>query len=156
MIQRIQTVYLLLTVIVCGLLFFLPFAEFLGQTAIVEYTVLGVVEKTPSVEPLFSHYFTFPLTIIAVAMVIMPLLSIFMYKKLNKQLLFIRFSFLLNFVLLALVFFYYNEKIGDVVGVDPNYQFAIFAPLISMLLLLLAMRGVRKDIELIRSTDRLR
>lgn len=156
MIQRIQTVYLFLTAIVCGLLFFFPFAEFLGQTTIIEYSVLGIVEKVPSLDPLFNKYFTLPLMIVAVAMVILPLVAIFMYKSGYKQLLLIRISFLLNFILLALVFFYYNEKIEAVVDAEPTYKLAIFAPLIGMLFLLLAMRGVRKDINLIRSTDRLR
>jgi hypothetical protein len=39
---------------------------------------------------------------------------------------------------------------------QPSYQFGIFLPVISLLLLVLASRAIRKDEALVKSADRLR
>jgi NADH:ubiquinone oxidoreductase subunit 3 (subunit A) len=59
-------------------------------------------------------------------------------------------------VQIAALFFYYVENIAKRVGADANYEFGIFLPVISLLFYFLAIRGIQKDIKLIRSADRLR
>jgi hypothetical protein len=88
---------------------------------------------------------------------VLPIATIFLYKKPAIQLHAIRFTFLLVTILLALVFFYYNEQIEKAIDFRSlSYDFGIYIPLINMLFLLLAMRGIRSDINKIRSIDRLR
>jgi hypothetical protein len=87
---------------------------------------------------------------------VLPLLIIFMYKNLGGQLKLIRLNILLDLVLIGLLFFYYAERLKIITAVEADYDLGIFFPLIALIFLFLAMRGVRNDIKLIRSADRLR
>ncbi|MDR0969349.1 MAG: DUF4293 domain-containing protein [Lentimicrobiaceae bacterium] len=156
MIQRIQTVFLFLAAVCCALLFFFPFAEFEGVTSFIRFSALGITNLTPSENPI-SFPSTWLLLAIIIVSVVLPIATIFLYKKPAIQLHAIRFTFLLVTILLALVFFYYNEQIEKAIDFRSlSYDFGIYIPLINMLFLLLAMRGIRSDINKIRSIDRLR
>ncbi len=72
------------------------------------------------------------------------------------QLKLIRFGLFLNIALIAAIFFFYTNQISKAVLDDPDYKFGIYLPIITLLFIILAMRGVQKDIKLIRSADRLR
>ncbi|MDA3943900.1 MAG: DUF4293 domain-containing protein [Bacteroidetes bacterium] len=154
MIQRIQTVFLFLAAVASGLIFFFPLAWFNDFT--VQFFVTHVQDFVPGSELIFSEFSLLPLAILSAIVTVLPLLIIFMYKNLNGQLRLIRLSILFNLTLIGLVFFYYVEQIKLVTGSEPAYKFGIFLPLIALVFLFLALRGVRKDFKLIRSADRLR
>lgn len=154
MIQRIQSVFLFLATITSGLLFLFPIAEFKDFT--VKFYVTHVQDFVPGSELIFSEFKLLPLSILAAIVVVLPLLIIFMYKNLNGQLRLIRLSILFNLVLIGLIFFYYVAQIQLVTASEPVYGYGMYLPLIAVVFLFLALRGVRKDIKLIRSADRLR
>lgn len=158
MIQRIQTVYLTASVIACVLLFSFPMAKFNNDVqGTYILSVIGVKYLNMVDPPIFVNFWlTFPMLILAIASIIITGTAIFLYKKRRSQLLLVNISFLLNVILVGLVYLYYVGYIEKLSKVVPSYQFGIFLPLISMVLLVLANRTIRKDEALVKSTDRLR
>ncbi len=158
MIQRIQTVYLTASVIACVLLFSFPIAKFSNDvqgTYII--SVIGIKYLNMVDPPIFVNFWlTFPMLILTIVSIIITGTAIFLYKKRRSQLILVNISFLLNVILVALVYLYYIGYIENLSKVVPSYQFGIFLPLISLVLLVLANRSIRKDEALVKSSDRLR
>ncbi|MBZ0243315.1 MAG: DUF4293 domain-containing protein, partial [Bacteroidales bacterium] len=147
-------VFLFLAALTNALLFLFPIAWFKDFT--VRLYVTHIQDFVPGSELIFSDFKLLPLTILAAISVILPFMIIFMYKNLNGQLRLIRLSILFNLVLIGLIFFFYVAQIELVTVSEASYDKGIFLPLIALVFLFLSLRGVRKDIKLIRSADRLR
>ena len=63
----------------------------------------------------------------------------------------------LNAVICGLVFLYYASNVEKRIESESiQYLFGTYIPLINMVLSILAMRWIKKDIDLIKSVDRLR
>ncbi len=146
MIQRIQTVFLFLSAVLSGVLFFVPMALFKIGDEIVKLSVLNF-ETRPNV---------LPLLILAILMLIVPIVTIFLFRKRELQLKLSSLNVFLNAVFCGLIFLFYVDKMQEMLSVDALYAFGTYVPLINMVLSVLAMRWIRKDIELIKSVDRLR
>jgi len=120
-------------------------------------SVIGIKYLNMVDPPIFVNFWlTFPMLIIAIASIIFTGTAILLYKKRRSQLILINISFLLNVILVALVYLYYIGYIENLSKVVPSYQFGIFLPIISLVLLVLANRSIRKDEALVKSADRLR
>ena len=71
---------------------------------------------------------------------------------------------LLTVIFIGLVFLYYENDLtkviaaveGDEYQLDVAYFVGMAMPLVSLILDILAIRGIKKDIELLKSIDRLR
>ena len=142
MIQRIQSFWLLVVVILAALS--LKFAFYVGS-----YLKVAPIEQIqltglgPSV------------LIMAATIVIMvvALIAIFMYKNRKQQLLLSTVNFLLS---LALIYFYYQEiQTNFVDGSGTLALTSVFVFLIPIFEFL-AIRGITRDIKLLKSADRLR
>jgi len=142
MIQRIQTLWLLLAVACAGLTF--KFPAYAGGT----WVNHGVQVQGIS----FSAYRP-SMLILSVTIVIMVLavISIFMFKSRGSQ-----FSLtLVNFfVSIGLIYLYYKEIHLNFIGgtLALTSVFVILIPIF----LLLAMRGIYHDMRLLRKANRLR
>ena len=143
MIQRVQTVYLLLSMFGCMLLYYLP----VWQTNDAESGTMTSVGAG-------THFTLLPLPFI---IAIMHAFSIFSFKTRKRQLAFC----MANIVLLALFL------IWALINIQIEHQFfqhfdisefrlGSAIPLIGIALNILARRMIRKDEELVRSTNRLR
>jgi len=136
MIQRIQSVYLLIAFIAGGILpFMLPiFILKNGNEVItienIAYVVLDVFSATLSIISLFS------------------------YKKRKNQFVFNRLNIILNFILLGLFVARWLNLSGDTEVSEKGI--GMFLPIISIVFLSLANRAVKKDEDLVKSADRLR
>ena len=147
MIQRIQTVFLFLSAVFAGLLFFVPIATFNVGEEIVKLSVLNF-ENQPNV---------LPLLILTILILIVPLVTIFLFKKRELQFKLSSLNTFLNALLCGLIFIFYVDKMQVNLSVEmATYAFGTYIPLINIVLSVLAMRWIRKDIELIKSVDRLR
>ena len=155
MIQRIQSVFLFLAAVFSGVLFFTPIAAFEHGTDLMRLTVFNVQNQTA--DQFFSSAYTLPLLITALLMLIVPVLTIFLYKKRELQLKLSSLNVFLNAILCGLIFLYYSSNIQKTIASETiTYLFGTYVPLINMVLSILAMRWIKKDIELIKSIDRLR
>ena len=147
MIQRIQTIFLFLSVVFAGVLFFVPIASFSCGNEFVELSVFGAGNQMNAIL----------LLILAVLTLLVPLVTIFLYKKRELQLKMSSLNVFLNALLCGLIFLYYADNVQEKLSAETiSYTFGVYIPLINMALSVLAMRWIRKDIELIKSVDRLR
>ena len=156
MIQRIQTVYMSIFVIACISLLFSPITKYISDVkGTYIFFVTGVKYM---IEPpiIVNFWLTFPLLLIVVSSLVLILTAIFLYKKRGLQLWFVNIAFLLHVVLIILIYLPYNNHFEKLLNTLPSYQFGIFLPLISLVLLVLANRSIRKDEALVKSSDRLR
>ena len=136
MIQRIQSVYLLLVFVVSGILsLFVP----LWKTA--EGNDFHVANNQWYVV-LFG---------LSAALSIFSLLS---YKKRQTQFVYNRINILLNFILIGLFVYQSLSLSGETVVSEKGI--GMFLPLVSIILLALANKAIKKDEDLVKSADRIR
>ena len=156
MLQRIQTLYLLIVVVAMSLTLFLPSMRAISPEGI-DYA-LSTLRGFYPVEQGGFHLsgVTMWLTITNVVILLIALFTIFMYKWRIIQ---IRFS-IFNMVLLIgyyAIFFFTRYVILQQNAMDSTtFSWPIILPLISAILTYLALRAIGKDEALIRSLDRLR
>ena len=147
MIQRIQTVFLFLSAVFAGVLFFVPIASFNLGNEIVNLSIFGAGNGVNALL----------LLILAILMLVVPFVTIFMYKKRELQLKLSSLNVFLNAIFCGLIFLYYVSNVQETIAAEEvKYYFGTYVPLINMVLSVLAMRWIRKDIELLKSVDRLR
>lgn len=155
MIQRIQSVYLFLAVVVTSLIFFLPLAAFFGSSNFLFYAYkIEFYDPDPTL--ILNPYFLMPLMAVLIFIILIVLTALFSFKHRKRQLALIKIAMALTLLLLGGYFFGYIPLLEKSVGNPPQYQFATFGPVLIFLFLLLANRGIQKDEKLIKSMDRLR
>jgi hypothetical protein len=156
MIQRLQSVYLFLAFLSGLILYFFPIAWYYGELNTLEFFVCRITDHVPSNTALFGSKFLLPLSLLNLICTLFSLILIFLYKNLNRQYKLVRLNILLVIIYIGVVFFFYSDKIGNTVNVPAQFGFGAFLPLITLIFLILAMRGINSDIKLLRSVDRLR
>lgn len=157
MIQRIQTIFLVLALVSGALVFYFPLADFYHELY-GNYKLFTTELKSMDPDPRMttSIWFNSPLWLSAGASLLLTLITIFLYKNRATQLRLVAFNILLNITFVVLVFIIYSNKITKLTQIEPSWQIGIFFPLISLVLLIAANRFIRKDEMLVKSTDRLR
>ena len=137
MIQRIQTIYLLLAFVVTGVLpFFIP---------------LWTMSDG-------KDYFFMQNQVYVVALGLsttLSLLSIVSYKKRQNQFVIGRLNIILNLILLGLFVYRSLNVSGENLAVSEK-GIGMFLPIVAIVLLVLANKAIKKDEDLVKSVDRLR
>lgn len=143
MIQRIQTLYLFITIVLLGLLSILPLAYGV-QEHVVPIRVWGVNGSLWSLSS----------TALLVLVFLLAWVTIFRYRhrKQQKQLCLIQVAILIVAIMLQAISLYALHAVLHPITISVA---AVF-PVVSIVLLLLAYRGISKDEKLIRSLDRIR
>ena len=154
MIQRIQSVYLSLTILLALLLLkcnFLVFSDTSGNAIIV--TFKGIVSSGGLSSD--KSWIIFLLSGIIILVPVISLVTILLYKKRSFQLKSALTGILLS-ALLIIVSVYYSYTVCSKFDASfiPNLKMVI--PLLLLIFNYLAYRGIRKDDRTIRSYDRLR
>lgn len=85
---------------------------------------------------------------------ILSLISIFMYKNRKSQFVLGRLNIILNFILLGF-FVYQSLNVSGETAVSEK-GIGMLLPIVSIVLLALANKAIKKDEELVKSVDRLR
>lgn len=162
MIQRVQSLYLLIVFILCVVSLFTTVAMYTaGGENVAEFTNFTF---TTFNEP-FNQVMSAGPWALAVIQIVVAALAIYTILKFNKRVLQMRIT-VFNIILLVgylLVYsFYawvYQQKLNQVdAPLQVMYQLRLPAlyPLVSIILCILAFRGIRRDEKLVRSLDRLR
>lgn len=137
MIQRIQTVYLILTFIVTGVLvFFIPLWTLSNGKAF--YFMQDKVY-----------------TVLLGLSTMLTIISIISYKKRQNQFVMGRLNIILNLILLGLFVYRSLNLSGETVTVSEK-GIGMFLPIVAIVLLVLANKAIKKDEDLVKSVDRLR
>lgn len=148
MIQRIQTLWLLIVAILGALTFQLPFLK--GVSQAVEQGITDVATIPLAISGLYALS-NIVLLLVTAAIVILALVCIFLYKNRSMQRNLCFINLVLSFLLIGL-YFYYKEK-QFVSGTLTIYSIiTFFIPVF----IVLAIRGINTDISLLKSVDRLR
>jgi hypothetical protein len=142
MIQRIQSIYLLLTVLVSASLFFLPLFE--------------LPSTTPGVEPREFLVTTNALLLVLTSAIgILAFVVIFLFMNRSLQMRLCRLMLILIFVMIGLMF-YTSDAISSGLDEKVVYKVGTYLPLLQVVFIFLAHRSIRKDDKLVKSADRLR
>ncbi|MEZ4803923.1 MAG: DUF4293 domain-containing protein [Bacteroidia bacterium] len=161
MIQRKQSVYLALLGIICLLLILLD-PSYVSGTVLIDGNLTPQFEFSNNNTTVFSE----PVTLISrtnsmYAFILcssLAILSIFLFKKRELQIRLTAFNFL--FISLAIFYLVYEwykmNHMTDVQITSYNFHLSIVLPFVLPLINFLALKGIRKDIELVASADRLR
>jgi hypothetical protein len=136
MIQRIQSLYLICSTIITAVLPFF-FSIWTEETETVVYFYAS---------SLYSSFFG----IIS----ILTLISLFLFKKRQTQFVLNRLTIIFNFILLGFFVFRTLNLSGEMQISEKGI--GMFLPTISIVLLVLANRAIKKDEDLVKSVDRLR
>jgi hypothetical protein len=156
MIQRIQSIFMALASVSALLMFFFPIAWYYGANNTLEFYAYKLHEHLPNTPAVFSMSYLLPLIFLTIALVGIPVVSLFNYKHLQKQYKLMRINVLLSLLAVGGILLFYSSSLTKVTGATASYEFGVFIPLIVLIFSFLSMRGIRNDIRLLRSVDRLR
>lgn len=147
MIQRIQSLYLLLVIIAYILLFFFPIATYTTLESSFRFSLLEITGANSNS--------SIPLMVAVILLAITVLVTIFLFKK---RLLQIKITAILLLAHIGFVaaLFYVADSLTKKFGADAVYQSGAYIALIPLVFVVLANRAIRKDEKMVRSTDRLR
>ena len=137
MLQRIQTVYLILAFVVTGVL---PFVFPL-------WTLADGKEFFCMQSQAYAALFGLSTSL--------SLLSILFYKKRQHQFVINRLNIILNLILLGLFVYRSLNLSGETPAVSEK-GIGMFLPIVSIVFLVLANKAIKKDEDLVKSVDRLR
>lgn len=155
MIQRIQSIYLLLVAAITAVLFFIPIAQFKFNDQIIHLKALGV-EVPESLHGLVDVN-TLPIIGVLGLIVLLSLFSIFLYKKRLLQIKINKLNILINCIFVAVIYYFYIDKLSNAFEFVKQASLIKLAfPAVNMLVLFLANKSIRKDENLVRAADRLR
>lgn len=152
MIQRIQTIYLALALVIFGLATYLPLAEVAEAGNLFTFSAKGLV-NTGSGEAVYSGL---PLLSLAVLVLAVNLFVIFNFKKRVRQMRMTLFNILLMLGFLVVSFVFLRMSVKDMAEAVIAYKIFMVFPAISAIFNYLAIRAIGKDEALIRSIDRIR
>jgi hypothetical protein len=143
MIQRIQTLYLMVAAMAAG-----------GLTFV--FSLWNENELTTYAFNLFSseNMLLKMIPVFFIGSSVLSLITIFLFKKRQLQFVLNRLNILINLILLGVLIYYLLILSGETKISEKGI--GVFIPFIVVLLLVLANRAIYKDENLVKSVDRLR
>ena len=155
MIQRIQSIYLSLTILISFIFLKGSFLSFINNSgSVIKVTFRGIIKVTDvQGQELIEKFLALPAIIILIPAI--SLITIFLFKNRRIQL-----WFALTGIILAVSFILISSYISCLVAAKYDAKlipgFMMISPVLILILEVLAYRGIRKDDRLVKSYDRLR
>lgn len=147
MIQRIQSIFLLLAGVSAFALFAVPFGT----------TPEPVAESVIYADGVYNIKDSVGLLILFCAAGALALISIFLYNNRKSQLLIGRFAIIANIIGFILVIIFYVNNAAELTSINDQENYLGFSlPIAFLVFAILAQRAITKDENLVRSSDRLR
>jgi hypothetical protein len=150
MIQRIQTLFLIEIVFLSVSLLFIPIQFIISNGAQLPLSFMPV-----SNELLVSTSGHYAASVINMVAAVISLVAIFLFKKRELQLKLCYLLVVLFVILIAMVAFCPFVKLSDNVAVKDNFL-AYIILVVCAVSAFMAARYVKKDIDLLKSADRIR
>ena len=151
MIQRIQTVYLLLALLLTVVCLCLPVGVFHATEMGGDVVMYNLWKILPEKVADFSVWPMFATLVLSCAICVF---AIFAYKNRKRQIRLCKLNQLLVFVWVVLLVVF--TKTGDAANMDFSPSYYDFLLIVVLFLYQCAVRGIKKDDKLIRDMDRLR
>jgi Domain of unknown function (DUF4293) len=149
MIQRKQSIWLLLASLSILLTMYIPYG-----THLTGLTESGIIAQTD-----LTARMSFPLLCLTILSVSFSFFTIFLYGNRNRQTKFCLLSVLIALSVLGFQLVDASQSIGNklVVGIfGSTLYMGVFMPILSVVFIMMAYAGIKKDEKLIRDSDRLR
>jgi hypothetical protein len=159
MIQRIQTIYLLIAAI-CGLiLFFTPlFTLVPGELSVLgdtfRFFLSGVIQINKDASLMLVRHW--PLILILALAILLQVYAIFQYKKRPLQVSLVRYSTIILLAFCGLSTYYTLQLRRLAPGHVYKFEYGWILVGVIFIAAFLAIRAIKKDEALVRSADRLR
>lgn len=153
MIQRIQSLYLVLSSVCTFLCFVFSFAQFDGGLHFKKVFDINGFYLTA------NNLVNLPYKIFISFLAVLSVLNIFLYKNRKLQIIINRINFLLHAGLTILIYGSVQAILKDTSmppDINVKYGIGFFLPVAAIAFLILANRAIKRDEELIKSIDRLR
>lgn len=154
MIQRVQSIYIILSILVVFISSLFPFGTYEIEGQIVSFGAFGwnsennlFISSNPE---FFSNYPYFIGYLLTISLSIFTLLK---YKNRKSQLSLGKANY---FVLLITITYMFLSVKNDIVSEDPTYGIGLYLLVSAIPFVFLANRGIKNDEKLIKSLDRLR
>lgn len=152
MIQRIQTLYLAVVTILMTLTLILPIAEFYVEG--VDFTLYAFTLSSS-----YESYSTAWMGILLVLAIVLPLVTIFLFKRRTLQIRLCAVEAVLLLGVIVFIALYYWLANRMFAGFNIEHKqlgWAAIMPVLALILDVLAARAIFKDEVLVRSLDRIR
>ncbi len=153
MIQRIQSVYLFVAAALTCCLFGLPFAGIGKGFLTFSVTACHLSPKVPGM----NSTTMLPLAIATLCVAVLCLINIFLFGSRTRQMKIVKLNIVLQVVmLLGMVAYCIGLQRGMGMGASIHPRFAFAIPVVNVILLILAYKGIKAADDLVKSADRLR
>ena len=152
MIQRIQTLYLLLVVVLTGLALWLPLADFTVGADTCTLTAFGLKDAA-GITLLPTVY----LGVVLAATCLLPLVTIFLFKRRLVQIRLCAVELVLLVgagAMMGIYFYLCNRYFAESEFYSHTLKISLVFPLVCLVFDLLALRAIFRDEKLVRSLDR--
>ncbi len=148
MIQRIQTLFLLIVSFLLSLTFYFPLATFESETYYAEL-ISGGILKSGSEE-----FIVWPMMVMVIVMVALPIVTIGFYKKRMLQIRLTVFSAVLEILSLAMVWYQVRGLAATMYASEYTYNFYLLPVIVAALIFnILAIKRIGNDEMLVRSLN---
>ncbi len=150
MIQRIQSIWLLVAALLSACVFMLNILS-------INYIDPSTGEEITKGVKLLEY--SYMLALLAIALVALPLVAIFMFKNRKRQVNMALLSIVLNIGFIAFHLTFIKDHYLNTLKIpaqSTSYGVASFLPVAAIVFLAMAISNIRKDEKLVRSADRLR
>ena len=152
MIQRIQTLYLLIALSAISILFFTDLALFANENGLFRLIYDGVYAIDAENKMVMPAYALLSLLVVTIILLVVV---IFLFRKRIIQ---IRLSRMALGLLAGIwgMIYYFGKTASKELGTEHSFTWAMVLPLIGMVFVYFAIKAIGKDEALIRSLDRIR
>lgn len=158
MIQRIQTLFLLISIAINAAIFSFSLATINYNGLSNDFTIMGLIDRGTG-EYIYSNWL---IPGLAISSILVSLLAIFLYKKRSLQIKTAQLALFFQTAFVAVIF-YFVDQVGQQLSVSKasdaieiTYSSGSWLALFPFIFLFLAIRNIQKDEKLIKAADRLR
>jgi len=144
MIQRIQSIYLLIATLLSGGLIFL-LKLWVNEQEIDFFVIDSFSSDSLLLKVMAMLFFV---------SAVLTFIAIFQFKKRQLQFVLGRLSILINFIILGIVVYFSQNLSGEIIVSEKGIGLLI--PILTILFVVIANKAIKKDEELVKSVDRLR
>ncbi|MDA3930421.1 MAG: DUF4293 domain-containing protein [Prolixibacteraceae bacterium] len=152
MIQRIQSVYLLLALIVLGLMGWLPLGGIAADSQIYNFSIQNISNDL-SGEVVQN---ALPLMLMLGIIMILQIAVIFGFKNRVRQMRIATYNIILMLGLIGVGAYFAYSTINEIGDALYTFKIASIFPVVAAILNYLGIRAIGKDEALVRSIDRIR
>ena len=154
MFQRIQTLFIIISLAMWIVLGYYPIAAVFDSSVIYHLKINGIyIQKAETMEMYSKIY---PLLIIYSVAAVIQLFSLFLFKRRTLQMRFCIYTALLQAGFMILVLYYVFQAVPSETPANVSWNYPAIIPVCSVILTLIAYRYILRDYRLIKSVDRIR